>query len=375
MSKTVYAKKFQKIIGGSDINGLFEEMMGMKDAAVEIILPKFITVRNNIRSICRTFHQSHDFLIKIYPEYADSLGEISKFATTIKESLVIGDSSESEEKYKDVDSENLNKLYRKIKNDTYVKQIIVMCSKLRKYESNFSDSTKRKENFVNQEPGLSFRIFDFSSLDLKAIWNNNKTSSAAKQYILTMLSVIYAKSHEIYKQITSPDVDVDKFTEVLVNAIAELKKQPKLSRCVSAFRRIEQSIQLLKDKFGDYYRETVISENPSMLVTNFIVDVSNQGTANASLTYEFKTIISYMHELSQKNGKSKDPNVQKVFAILQQNFNIMEQNIPSQPEVKAIPVETETEEFEIDELPLNINGNIGKNKEKQLSKKNKKNFK
>lgn len=139
-----------------------------------------------------------------------------------------------------------------------------------------------------------------------------------------VLATLYKHTHAIYKCVTSPDVDVEKFTQLLVNAIGELKKQPELHRCTNAFRRIEQSIQLLKDKFDDYYRESVASENADMLVMNFIVDVSNQGGANASLAREFRTIIKYMHKVSNKSGKAKDPNVQKIFTMLNNNFTLME---------------------------------------------------
>ena len=184
-----------------------------------------------------------------------------------------------------------------------------------------------KENFVKQEPGFTLFIFEFSSLDLKALWNDVNIKPYKKKYILTVLNKLYTTTHVIYKCITSPDVDVDKFTETLIRAISDLKKQPALHRCHNAFRRIEQSVGLLKEKFDDYYRESVASENADMLVMNFIMDVSNQGGANASLAREFRTMIKYMHDVSQKTGKNKDPNVKKIFKMLNNNFARMEKNM------------------------------------------------
>jgi hypothetical protein len=84
------------------------------------------------------------------------------------------------------------------------------------------------------------------------------------------------------------------------------------------------SVDLLNEKFSDYYRESIITQNPDTLVGNFIYDVSQQGKDDPKLMREFKTIINYMEELSRTNGKANDPKVKQIFAMLQNNFNLME---------------------------------------------------
>ncbi len=327
MAGRVKIKQLKKVVGDVNISSMFEEMMGAKDADPDIIIPKFVFVRNTLRNIYRIFHQFSDMLGKDFPEYTDHFNEIRKFADDMKESVYFtSDTDEKEESYKSVSHEEINLLYRKLKENSYVKTLIILCSKLRRYESAFSDQDQLKENFVNQEPGLSFILFDFSKLDLKIMWANSRMKSSIKRYILMVLASIYKRTHAMYKCVTSPDVDVEKFTQMLINSISELKRQPQLHRCQHAFKRIEQSVELLREKFDDYYRESVASENADMLVMNFIVDVSNQGGANATLTQEFRRIIKYMGEVSQKTGKNKDPNVQKIFKMLNTNFNLMEKS-------------------------------------------------
>jgi hypothetical protein len=158
------------------------------------------------------------------------------------------------------------------------------------------------------------------------LWASPKMKSTAKRYILAVFASLYKHTYSIYRTINSPDVDIDKFTDLLMASIAELKKQPKLCRCLSAFRRIEQSVELLKDKFTDYYRESISTGNENALISSFIVDVSNQGGADARLTREFRTIIQYMHEISQKTGKNKDPNVQRIMKMLNDNHSLMERH-------------------------------------------------
>jgi hypothetical protein len=328
MSK-VKIKQIKKVVGDADLNNMFEEMMGIKDADADIIVPKFVLVRNTIRHVCKVLTQFSLFkpLRKDFPSIALGLDEIKKFADSVKEDTYLKhDHEENENQYDNVSKEEINNLYRKLKENTALKRLIIMCNTLEKYKLSFHDSTKLKENFVNQEPGLSFKIFDFSSLDLKILWADSKMTTVVKRYILSVFAALYKHTITLYNIITSPDVDIDQFTELLLSSIGELKKQPKLHRCNAAFKRIEQSVELLKGKFSDYYRESLVSRNPDSLVTSFIVDVSNQGGADARLTREFRQIIQYMHEVSQKSGKSQDPQVKKVFDMLNSNFALMEQN-------------------------------------------------
>lgn len=371
MAGRVKIKQLKKVVGNVNISGMFEEMMGIKDADADIIIPKFVFIRNNLRYICKVFDQFCNIVGNDFQQYSDHFNEIRKFTTDLKESVYLKhEQDEKEDAYKTLSKEEINMLYKKLKDNLFVKTLIILCSKLRRYEPNFADQDNLKENFVNQEPGLSFIIFDFSKLDLKVLWANDRMKPSIKRYILMVLSSIYKYTHALYKCVTSPDVDVEKFTQMLISAIGELKKQPQLHRCQNAFRRIEQSVELLKDKFDDYYRDSVASENADMLVMNFIVDVSNQGGANATLAREFRAIIKYMHEVSQKTGKNKDPNVQKIFKMLNNNFNLMEKNAKNQPDI--IP----TEELKNLEIAQNVteiaDEKQSKRIEKQKAKKKKK---
>lgn len=51
MAGRVKIKQLKKVVGDVNISGMFEEMMGVKDADADIIIPKFIFVRNTLRYI------------------------------------------------------------------------------------------------------------------------------------------------------------------------------------------------------------------------------------------------------------------------------------------------------------------------------------
>lgn len=347
MSRSSRIKQIKEILGndnpGGDLNSMFEEMMGMKDSDVNIILPKFVKTRNLTRHVYKILTQFSNFtpLRMDFPELEDALNQIKVFADQIKESICFkdtgsDDAEETEDMYKTVTKETLNALYKKLKENSIIKQLIVLCGKLKPHSKYFEDMNNLKDNFIGQEPGLSFVIFPFSTLDLKKLWASNNIKIVVKKYILTILCILYKDLFNIYKITTSPDVNIESFTSILLDSIKKLRRQPGLDRCKNAFNKIEDSVGILKNNFDDYYRESIASENPNMLVESFIVDVSNQSNADARLTREFREIIKYMHKAGAQNGRNKDPKVQKIFSMLNQSFAMMDNksksNVEKNPE-------------------------------------------
>jgi hypothetical protein len=357
MSKATRVKQIKQILGDSaegGINDMFNEMMGVRDAELEIIRPKFVRTRNLARHIYKVLSQFSNFvpLRNDFPDMISAFDQIGQFASEIKESVCFKaqEIEETEDMYASVSKEDLNGLYKKLKENPIIKQLIVLCGKLKQYSKYFDDKDNLKDNFIGQEPGLSLIIFPFSTLDLKKLWANQRVSPAIKKYVLSVLHLLYKDLFLIYKITTSPDIDIDKFTKVLVDSIGQLRKQPGLNRCNNAFNRIEKSVSLLKNNFDDYYRESIASENPNMLVESFIVDVSNQGGADARLTREFREIIRYMHKVGAQNGRNKDPNVQKLFKMLNQNFAMMDKK-------SSTPVVPE-ESNNLDSMDFSLKSNL-----------------
>lgn len=311
-----------------DMNGMFEEMMGVKDAEKSIILPKFVDVRNKAIHLYNIFMKfANCQIVTDFPHTKEGMDDIKDFAAKMKESVVFNELEKDKvETYENVEQKDFNELYKKLKNNNYIQNLVVLCSKLKQYHTFLNDKTTLKDNFIGQEPGLSFQIFSFSRFDLKLLWASNNIKQAVKDYVLLILHHIYIDTLEIYKIITSPDIDVDKFIALLMAAISKIRKIPQLSRCKNAIRRIESSVSLLKNKFNSYYRDSIASGNPNMIIENFIVDVSNQGKADSSLTREFRVIIQYMHKTSVEQNRFNDPKVKKLFDLLNSNFSMMEKN-------------------------------------------------
>ena len=335
MSRKVKSKTIKTKVGEVDaeLGSMFEEMSGAKDCEKEIIVPKLVELRNCMKKIYRILIQFGNSppLLNDFPEYLEEFNQIVQYANAIKANVIFEDSKveETEELYKDVSQHDINILYKSLKESNQVKSLVILCGTLKKYTKNIGDKDHLTDTFINAEPGTEFELFSFTSLDFKKLWVHSNMKKIIKTYILSILNKLLEETVKIYKVITSPDVDIDKFTEILMTNISQLKTQPGLHRCKNAFRRIEESVDLLKTNFGDYYRDSVSCDNPNIIMESFIVDVSKKGSHDPRILREFRIIIMHMQKLSNSNGRGKDPKVKKLFSILNKNFELIEKKDPN----------------------------------------------
>lgn len=322
--KNVKMQQINKCLGGSDINAMFSEMLGLKDADPNIIIPKLVNIKNILLKIHKTINLFYDILITDFLCYSTELHEVKQYSNSLLEICKLEE--DVSDNYVNISKEEINKLYKNITTSSIIKNVIVLCANLKRYYPNFDNNATFKINFINSEPGLEFKLLSFTSLDFKLLWNHENMSESKKRFILSILKNIYEKAYEIYTISTSPNIDLEEFTSVVIHGISELKKHPQLCRCKNAFKRIESSIDLLKSNFSSYYRDSIASENPSLLIMNFILDVSNQGGSNSNLTREFRELIIFMNKTLEARGKMNNPEIKKIFSILNNNFTLMEKN-------------------------------------------------
>jgi len=302
----------------SMLNDMFAQMTGEGNADAEIIVPKLFELNRSIKK----YIQIYELLIGFkefrgnFPEYEVNFLEIQTFIDKLKVLITDGITIE---KLKKLSVNEVNQIYKKLKNAKEVQTIIIISGNLKKYKRYLSDRSNLGDEFIKREPGLSFTPLKFTKLDLKILWASEKLTSMAKKYILNILSHTFIIGHNMYQLITSPDIDIRKFSEVLIKNIDKMKKQ--IPRCDKAFDVIANSVNLLENNFEGYYKTSVEAENPSIIVESFIIDVSMSQKANASITAQFRKIIMFMKRQASNN---KDPRVAKLFKILNSQFSMMQ---------------------------------------------------
>lgn len=305
-----------------ELNEMFEQMTGSQSADLDIIIPKLVELHSLLNKYIKVFNLLLNFkeFIESFSEYESEFKCIKNFIDNIKE-ICDSENIFSEEKLKLMDINSVNTLYKSLKDKQEIQSIIITSSNLKTYKRYLEDKNNLKDEFIKREPGISLTPLSFSNLDLKKIWASEKLTHMAKKFILSILNHAYFIGHDIYELITSPDIDIKKFSKILIDNIDKMKKT--IPRCDKAFNIIKNSVELLENNFKGYYRNSVEAENPSIIIESFIVDVSMSQKASVSTTSQFRKIIMYMKKQAANNN---DPRVKKLFKILNTQFDLMAKN-------------------------------------------------
>jgi hypothetical protein len=209
--------------------------------------------------------------------------------------------------------ENLIHIYQAMKESFVIEEYLKVCKNLRQGEECIKDRANLSDTFIKRAVGEELFIFDFSKINFKHLFthileeniSNKKELEDAKTYILLTFNMLYITTQDIYNIVSSPDVDIDKLSELIVQAIGAAKKQ--IPRCDKAFRLIENSVDLLKNGMSSYYKDFVASGNPVVIFENFINDLSGDLHIDTQTMGQFKRIIFHFRKraesLPQKNTK------------------------------------------------------------------------
>jgi hypothetical protein len=312
------------------LNKMFEQMTGMSNAEPDVIVPKILKIKQRIVKYYKVFNILLNFAeFRSLEDYKSWFDEIQEFITKLASSTDIdlqgnysSDDINNIQQLKQINEDDLNKIYKDLKENPHIKQIIITCSNLANYKRYIENKDAIDDKFIRREPGLSFTPLSFSNLDLKVLWSLDDISSHGKKFMLSILHHSYTIGYEIYDIVSSPDVDIRKFSAILVESIAKLRKQ--IPRCDKAFDVIENSVKLLENNFKNYYKSSVEAENPSIIVESFIIDVSTSQSASPTVTTQFRRIVAF---LKQRSAGVNDPKVKKLFGMLNNQFSAMDKEL------------------------------------------------
>jgi predicted translin family RNA/ssDNA-binding protein len=219
--------------------------------------------------------------------------------------------------------------YRACKEHKVSKDCISMCRKLIKFKKNLEDIENLSDDFIKSPKLKDLQLFTFCNFDIKYMYVYGNIDDSAKKYILIFLSMILKSTKEIFDVITSPDVDIDKISKIVVDVIASTKKM--LPRCSKAFSKLESSMDLLKDNFAEYYKDFVSTKDQTTIITNFIADCTKEenekadassGKMDVELTRQFMDITNFFRK--QSAGRIKDPAVNQLLSFLDKQFKSLD---------------------------------------------------
>lgn len=327
------------------LNNMFDQMTGVSHADIEVLQPKYVAIRAKLIKVCKVLT-----LLTTFKEFSSSFSEmksgiqdIEKYVNSLKEKFRLESTPEEDAAKNTIETkEELNKAYMDLKESVEMKQLIISVGNLGKYKKYLATKETLADEFIKREPGLTLKPFAFSGFDFKILWASDNITDTVKKFMLNILYHFYTVGYEIYDLNTSPNIDISKFSEVLIKNISLLKKQ--IPRCNHAFDIIADSVSMLENNFKGYYKSSVEAENPSLIIESFIVDVSMKQKASPELTRQFKKIIMFMKKKTENNN---DPRVKKLFSLLNSQFSMMEKETG----VAEDPIEDIVNDSHLDDTP------------------------
>lgn len=243
---------------------------------------------------------------------------------------------------------------RVAKESNLVKVILVTCKNLVPFKALIENAEELKDRFLVSSAGSQFCPLPDLPINFRALYTSFSRAED-RHFLLVVLHKLYRISHDVYDAYRLPEIDVDKFSHIIVDSVGLVKKQ--LPGCEDAFRRITDSVDLLKLRFGEYHGDAVASGNPAVIMENFVLDVAKeQSNASPALTRQFRKIISHYKKQASKHSSSMDPKLRTVFDQVNKNFSELDRQTggaDGQADANSEPGVDPTLDEEADEIVFN----------------------
>jgi hypothetical protein len=260
-----------------------------------------------------------------------------------------------------------NEVYTATKSCNVVNVIVATCSTLVKYKRFLRDPADLKDKFLVQYAGLSFSPFQgLPQFNFKHLYVS-LAAAEDKRFVMTVMHKMFAISHDVYEAASAPDVNLDELKSVVLGSIGDVKKM--IPRCDEAFTKIADSVDLLKSNFGGYYKDYMASNNPTIIMENFVLDVSKKTDSSPRVTAQFRKIIAHYRKLSSQ--QASHPKLQALFHQVDKNFQELEKGdrAADAKDENEEPEEPEAEPSESKAAPAKSKA-AKKNQKRRDAKKN-----
>jgi len=331
MSRGGKVKVITKTIKDQNVTEMFNQMLGTGAINLDMCYPKYENIKsycNKILEILNVFNNSP--FLKSYSELELNRRDINIFIAKSRiecDNVFSIDLSDYEWNLNLVDDarrKEFEEKYTTMKKSEVVFAFIKTCDNLIPYRKYIGKMENLDHKFLETMAGNEFSPFPFSNLNFKYIIDGLliKKGLSEIKFVMTVLNKILTLSYNLYRVYNNPDFDVSEFAKVIVNNIGEVKKR--IPRCEKAFKKIEESVDLLKENFNGYYKDYVQTQNQMIIMESFVTDVAKNTKADPETTREFRQIISYYRKMAGQ--QIKNPRMKQLFDKVNENFNMIDQH-------------------------------------------------
>lgn len=318
MSKIKIVKQKKQAINIEDYKNILNGLSGDKKFVDQIVvLDKYYIMKEQLIIISKLLSSFNKTIIKNYSEQDfKMIDEFIRSLDDLKED-------------KDIQLNNIIDIYYDIKNSEGVAEILNILKCLNPYHKELD-----KDNFKDICPDFildnlcdKLQIFSFGSLNIIDVYIRDDTTL---NYLIIFLNKLYHSCKEIYKLMTTPDINTQVIADVVLNAIAQLKT--KIKGCDKAFNKIEHSMDKILKNMNKYYKMMMVTKDPTAIFTGFLGDLSNDDDENDDIDLatimQVKTIMSEFKKMTYNNPNRKNnPQIDGLFDDIDNIFTMLENEI------------------------------------------------
>jgi hypothetical protein len=326
----IKSKTIKSTLADADVQSMFQNIVGAGSSGdFAVVEPRSVDLEIVVKRVIAILRATANSTL--LGKFEIARASISAYTNTIDDEFTKEFSAmENLDKYRDqigmivpdlVDKETQNKFveqFAKLKKSSACNLIIATCNNLEVHKFFIGDIATLNPKFLTHSAGATFApIEQLPVVNFKDIYISDLTTDSDKRFLMLILHKLYISTRAVYDLMMLPDVDIEAFSNFISESIEHARCQ--IPRCDRAFNKIASSVGMLKNNFNDYYGDFVCSNNPSVIMENFVVDVSRTGDTDVAMTVQFRKIISYFKKQVALQ-KNINPKLASVFDHVDRNF-------------------------------------------------------
>lgn len=230
---------------------------------------------------------------------------------------------------------DFNEYFSELKKVNCINIYIIICNNLNKYKVflNFNVKEPIPENslnFIKRLIGDEFYpLNEITNINFCKVYNLDNIEGIKTLTVLTLAQLLTFTKH-IYSYIMSPDIDIERFSSIMVEHIAQARSS--IPRCNEAFDAIEASMGLLNENFDNYYKDFVTTKNPASIMEGYILDIcESKAASNGIIISQFRRIIEFFRKASRQNPNSAQFN--SILRNIENKYKMLDVESSKMPEI------------------------------------------
>lgn len=308
-----------------DVIEMFHGVLGTGDggSSLAVSYPKYLRIKGHIERFVRLLGAlgASRLMRETFPEQNALLcAYVEALRLQQAEAFCAPDLGEAPGEAPPEAALRFSEVFAAAKKCSLVNAAVVTCKNLIPHKKSLQEQGALRDGFLSRGGGTLFCPLPDLALNFRQVYIDDRLKEGDREFVLIVLHKMYAISHDVYEAVSAPDVDVGEFAEVIMESIKEVRRH--IPRCDQAFAKIVESVEILKGNFGGYYKDYVASNNPTIIMENFVLDVSKTTKATPLVTAQFRKIIAHYRKLASQ--QASHPKLQSLFQQVDANFQELE---------------------------------------------------